>query len=206
MKFQFCWGTDCPDWLLAEIAALSTLTSTKLQLLVAHVADTILGEPLDPEKVVKYTGQDNTNASSLAADARVGGIRYILLSAVGAEVSCPVLDAELQQLGLSVEHAAAFIKVYEEKQATILTKLRLRERINCCSRNFRSSVTVKGVEVAGEIEPIAVLSFQAADDVATVHLNTGPRTRTTVHLTTVDVHVLIQQLNEARRIMKSLQS
>ena len=51
MKFKFCWDTDCPDWLLAEIANLSTLSSVKLRLLVAHVVSTLLGQPLDQSKV-----------------------------------------------------------------------------------------------------------------------------------------------------------
>lgn len=77
MKFQFCWGTDCPDWLLAEIASLSALTSLKLRMLVSHIADSFLGTPIDAAKILKWTGQD---INSPAVQSHIGGIKFVLLS------------------------------------------------------------------------------------------------------------------------------
>ena len=82
MKFKFCWDTDCPDWLLAEIANLSNMSSVKLKLLVGHIAKTITGSQIDTEKVVKWTGEDEAKTA-----ACVGGVRWILEKASGAQVS-----------------------------------------------------------------------------------------------------------------------
>ncbi|KAF2369225.1 hypothetical protein FHG87_000026 [Trinorchestia longiramus] len=197
MKFRLCWGTDCPDWLLSEIAAMSAISSLKLRMLVSHVADTVLGCTLDKGKVAKCVGRDGSAASNLSARARVGGIRYILVSAVGAMVPSEVLDRELQQLGLPLEHTATFTKVYSEKLPAMLVKLHGSDGINCCSGNIRTSVTVKGVEVASEIEPVAIVSFNPSTT-ETISC------RSAVHLSICQVKTLLQQLIEAERIMTSL--
>ena len=31
MKFSFCGGLDCPDWLLAEIAAMASISAVKVK-------------------------------------------------------------------------------------------------------------------------------------------------------------------------------
>ena len=31
MKFTFCGGLDCPDWILAEIAAMSSISAIKVK-------------------------------------------------------------------------------------------------------------------------------------------------------------------------------
>ena len=39
MKFSICGGLDCPDWLLAEIAAMSSVSSLKLKLITSKVGN-----------------------------------------------------------------------------------------------------------------------------------------------------------------------
>ena len=37
MKFSFCGGLDCPDWLLAEIAAMASISAVKVKQISAKV-------------------------------------------------------------------------------------------------------------------------------------------------------------------------
>ena len=39
MKFKLCGGLDCPDWILAEIASLSSISAIKVKQLAAEVRD-----------------------------------------------------------------------------------------------------------------------------------------------------------------------
>lgn len=56
--------------------------------------------------------------------AAVAAVRWVLERAGGAGVDGPVLDSELQQLGLPREHAAALTRVYSEHQARLHQALR----------------------------------------------------------------------------------
>ena len=37
MRFQLCGGLDCPDWVLAEIAAMAKISSVKVRQLASQV-------------------------------------------------------------------------------------------------------------------------------------------------------------------------
>ena len=37
MRFRFCGGEDCPDWLLAEISSLAAVSVVKVRQLTAEV-------------------------------------------------------------------------------------------------------------------------------------------------------------------------
>ena len=37
MKFKLCGGLDCPDWILAEIASLSSISAIKVKQLATEV-------------------------------------------------------------------------------------------------------------------------------------------------------------------------
>ena len=38
MRFRFCGGEDCPDWLLAEISSLAAVSVVKVRQLTAEVS------------------------------------------------------------------------------------------------------------------------------------------------------------------------
>lgn len=202
MKFRFCWDTDCPDWLLAEIATLSTLSSVKLRLLVAHIASSLTGQHLDPVKVSKWTGEED----EAKAKACVGGIRWILEKAAGAQVPASLLDSELQQLGLPKEHAAALTKVYGEQQSAIYNKLNEKNGINCLGGELDIGVDVKGLEVGGDVEPILQLTLapKITDCDSLSSQKTYPSTK--VCMTADQLKMFLHDLCEARQIMKSLVS
>ena len=56
MKFSFCGGLDCPDWLLAEIAAMASISAVKVKQISVKVA-------LNISSQVSSSG--HTQASSL---------------------------------------------------------------------------------------------------------------------------------------------
>jgi len=39
MRFRFCGGEDCPDWLLAEISSLAAVSVVKVRQLTTEVRE-----------------------------------------------------------------------------------------------------------------------------------------------------------------------
>ena len=87
MKFRFCGDLDCPEWVLAQMALLSRLSSLKLKALCVELIKSWLGE----------------SSSDLRSGLDLDRVAKLL--------------AELQQLGLHREHAAALSKVLSEHEA-----------------------------------------------------------------------------------------
>ena len=44
MKFKFCGGLDCPDWLLAEIATMAKISALKVRQLAQEVNSPIFND------------------------------------------------------------------------------------------------------------------------------------------------------------------
>ena len=63
MKFRFCGDLDCPDWLLAEIATLSKLSSERIKFLAVQIIGYCLSGTFNYEKVLKLAA-DNTDGLS----------------------------------------------------------------------------------------------------------------------------------------------
>ena len=42
MKFSFCGGLDCPDWLLAEIAAMASISAVKVKQISVKVTTNLV--------------------------------------------------------------------------------------------------------------------------------------------------------------------
>ena len=51
MKFKFCGEADAPDWVLAEIATISKISSVRVKLLVGQILKGLIEGNLDYEKV-----------------------------------------------------------------------------------------------------------------------------------------------------------
>ncbi|XP_050723103.1 COMM domain-containing protein 4-like [Eriocheir sinensis] len=188
MRFRFCWDVDCPDWLLAEIATLSKLSSVKLRLLSAAVAKSIHGDPLSYDVVTKLSS--DAKLSEDGSQASVAAVRWVLCSAAGAAVTPAVLDSELQQLGLPKEHAAAISRVYGDHLPRLThhlqhTSLKVGGEVQWTCR-------VAGVGVGGGVEPVVELGMEQA----------GGTTK--LALTPTQLHALVHELSEARRLMEAL--
>ena len=44
MRFKFCGGLDCPDWLLAEIATMAKISALKVRQLAQEVNSPIFND------------------------------------------------------------------------------------------------------------------------------------------------------------------
>uniref|UniRef100_A0A6M2DCI1 Protein tabanus bromius n=1 Tax=Xenopsylla cheopis TaxID=163159 RepID=A0A6M2DCI1_XENCH len=122
MRFRFCGGSDCPDWLLAELHALSRLSSVRVRQLATLVVQSMLEEKMDEEKLSKI--MSDTKLDVLSMKAASSCINFVLQSAARHGAVDSALSSELQQLGLPREHSAAICKVYNEQCAAITNKLR----------------------------------------------------------------------------------
>lgn len=188
MRFRFCWDVDCPDWLLAEIATLSKLSSVKLRLLAGSVAKSIYEASLNYDVVTKLS--NDAKLSEDGAQAAVAAVRWVLKSAAGAAVTPSVLDSELQQLGLPKEHAAALTRVYGDHLP------RLTQHLHQTSLKVGGEVQwqcrVAGVAVGADMEPVVELGLEQAGD------------STKIALTPTQLHALVHELSEVRQLMDTI--
>ena len=53
MRFDFCGGIDCPEWVLSEVSILNRMSAIKLKLMLAQMVKKISGQTYDYEKLVK---------------------------------------------------------------------------------------------------------------------------------------------------------
>jgi len=184
MRFQFCWDTDCPDWLLAQVAALSNLQACSIERLAALAVQGILGQPLAKEEVeVAAEGGDSS--------ACLGAVTWVMRRAAGAEVAADTLDAELQQLGLPPPHAAALAAVYAEAAARLTAAAAAPRAANCVGGGLRSKVAVQEFEG----RPVAVLT-----------LGHGPGRDAVVALSPDSLDGLVAGLTEALTRVRALES
>ncbi|CAF0830372.1 unnamed protein product [Rotaria sordida] len=121
MRFRFCGGEDCADWILAEIFTLSKLSSVKLKLLCQQVIQAILTDNLNLSEAQKLVG-DKFESGDLKASIRA--LQYILTMSAKHSVDGQSLLNELTQLGFPKEHANGLVKVYDENFEKLIDKLR----------------------------------------------------------------------------------
>ncbi|XP_014676077.1 PREDICTED: COMM domain-containing protein 4-like [Priapulus caudatus] len=124
MRFKFCGDLDCPDWVLAEIATLSKITSVKMKLLCNQVIADLLGKPIDYNKVSKLTADAKYEIGDIKAS--IACLSFILSSAAKYSVSSESLSNELQQLGLPKEHSTSLCKSYEDSIGMLREELARR--------------------------------------------------------------------------------
>eukprot|EP01135_Chromosphaera_perkinsii_P001905 Nk52_evm54s212 gene=Nk52_evmTU54s212 len=137
MKFRFVGNQDCPDWILAEAACLSKLTSIKVKLLCNQVAAFILakcsmyeaGEVGDQDQKQHkerdpFSAIDFAKLEKIAKDSKMqkedmqavfSFVYFVFMSAVKYKTAADVLGDELQQLGMPKESSSSIIKVYQLK-------------------------------------------------------------------------------------------
>ncbi|XP_077864510.1 COMM domain-containing protein 4-like [Saccoglossus kowalevskii] len=153
MRFRFCGDLDCPDWVLAEIATLSKITSIKMKLLCAQVIKELIGDSIDYTKVFKLTSDAKYEIGDVKG--AIAALSFILTNAAKHSVDGESLSNELQQLGLPKEHSVALCKAYEDKlkvMQEVLRKQSLR-----CKMEERNVVQINNCLVACHLHDIKFL-------------------------------------------------
>ncbi|XP_015364032.1 PREDICTED: COMM domain-containing protein 4 [Diuraphis noxia] len=126
MKFKFCGGGDCPEWLLVQINALSRMTSINMKLLAQCTVNSLLGEPFNLEKAKEL--MDDSKLDVENCKACVAAITYILKNAACHAVPRNYLSNELQQIGLPHEHTSELCRIYLDNLSQI-TKILKHESL-----------------------------------------------------------------------------
>ncbi|OQR77717.1 COMM domain-containing protein 4-like [Tropilaelaps mercedesae] len=117
MRFKFCGGLDCPDWLLAAFASLAKVSSIKVRSGAGQLARAMAEGRVDSETLAAAR-EKLTNSEDVAA------VHEVLKLALRSQVEEAVLIDELQQLGLPREHSTGLGKAYAEFKARAVERLR----------------------------------------------------------------------------------
>ena len=100
---------------------LSKISSVRIKLLAAQVANEISGTPIDYVKVEKLTadsGFDTTDVKAIIA-----AIHFVLVNSSKYDADDQVVATELQQLGLPKEHSESLCRAYRDKRALLRSHL-----------------------------------------------------------------------------------
>mmetsp|Transcript_15742 Transcript_15742/g.26274 ORF Transcript_15742/g.26274 Transcript_15742/m.26274 type:complete len:211 (+) Transcript_15742:75-707(+) len=112
MKFRFCGDLDCPDWVLAEVATLSKLTSIRTKILAVQILGYCIAGAFNYDKVLKIA---KDNADGLAdLKGSIAAVHFIVANAAKHDLDEASLVQEIQQLGLPKENSDAIGRQYRE--------------------------------------------------------------------------------------------
>ncbi|KAF8368650.1 hypothetical protein PRIPAC_86479, partial [Pristionchus pacificus] len=119
-RFNFLNGLDCPDWLLAEIAEISKMTTIKYKLLCGVVLNRLSTATLNEIDTSKYVNE-SLDGDSIARI--MTATSYIIENATLSITPTSDLIRELEQLGMTSEHSRILGKSIEYSpnlQSTLL--------------------------------------------------------------------------------------
>lgn len=117
MKFQFCGGNDCPEWVIANIAIVSKLTVIQLRLTLNLLVKNITtSNTLNIEGLRKRCKNLKTDSE---ANALYATLIYILKASSRFNISDAILTEELEQMGLSYILAKSVQRSYVKEKEKI---------------------------------------------------------------------------------------
>lgn len=117
MKFKFCGGIDCPDWLISEITYLNKINAVKLRIISSAMCTSLSNGGKDYSKITKMLEEINFSHEEISII--IGVLYFIFKSSVKFQVDSVILNQELQQLGLPQENADSMVKVYKSNSKAI---------------------------------------------------------------------------------------
>lgn len=201
-KFRFCGEQDCPDWILAETAVLSRLSSVRMKLVAKLVIGSLLGQPMNYEKLNKYTTSSRVQFASADTKAMIAALTFIYSNATRFDVAEDVLLAELEQLGLPIDIAKSMTKTFtayvsELKEYFAKQTLRLP---TISDVSWRVDY-IMASSLAGEVDGFSVRVNLQTDKVV------EGQPKDVSFETSVDkLAVLVNELKQAKLLMTSLSS
>ena len=198
MRFRFCGDLDCPDWVLAEIATLSKITSVKMRLLCSQVIRDLTGEGIDYAKVEKLTSDAKYELSDIKAS--IAALSFILSSAAKYSVDGESLSNELQQLGLPKEHAVALCKVYQDNLAKLQSSFQERSlKLDKLSNmEWRVDYVLGSSELKEVKEPEVQLKFDKSGG------TTSKPEAVSFTISSDKFRVLLSEMKQAQNFMEGL--
>lgn len=120
MKFRFCGGLDAPDWILAEVAVLSKMSSIRIKLICRQVITHLLGRPFDYDKCHRLTTSERIKLDADEKKALLAALRFMLGNAAKFDVDgTQELPLEFAQLGLPADVCASMCKEYTKCKAAM---------------------------------------------------------------------------------------
>ncbi|CAF0776949.1 unnamed protein product [Brachionus calyciflorus] len=198
MKFRFCGDLDCPDWVLAEIATISKISSIKARQLASLVAQSIVtNEQLENEKLEKLANDSKLEINDIKACVAL--IEFVLKCSTKHSCNGETLSSELQQLGLPKEHSTSICKVFDDNQTKLETclkdaslKLNSLEEVSWRVDYIFSSSLLNKI-----CEPMANLKFRI-NNIENVH---NPLESFTITLDSTKLKLLLHELRQVRNLM-----
>eukprot|EP01035_Chromulina_nebulosa_P019533 gene19533-25431_t len=109
MKFRFCGDLDCPDWILAEIAILSKLTSVRIKVLTTQIIAYSVAGNFDYNKILKLASDNEDGINEIKG--AIAATHFIITNACKHDVDELSLIQEIQQLGLPKENSEALADI-----------------------------------------------------------------------------------------------
>lgn len=191
MRFKFCGGGDAPEWLLAEVGTISTLSSVRVKLLAGNILKGLCDGAFDYAKVTKLAQQHGDEADVRAA---VAALHFMLLNAGRYGLEEAALCKELEQLGLPKEHADAISKTFAKDKGRL-------------SDTLQNSVLSLGTAELRDWDVNLTLATSSGDpESASVRLHFGPGLLgrpegLSVEADEVKFRILLHELKAAREAM-----
>lgn len=100
MRFRFCGDLDCPDWVLAEVATLSKMTSVRIRILVIQILSYCLQGTFNYEKVLKLAADNADGISDIKGS--IAAVHFMITNAAKHDLDEGSLVMEIQQLGIII--------------------------------------------------------------------------------------------------------
>lgn len=206
MKFKFCGEQDCPDWILAEMAILSKLSSVRVRLLAKQLFVHIIDQtPLVYEKLNKYASSTRVVLDDYELKAVINTIFFIMTNAARFNVEPVILYPELEQLGLPSDVSKSLAKMYMAYKEALAKKLASQtlKLNNLASVQWRVSYIVDSsvAEATAAPEARLVLDIQPSKSIFTPKQQ-QQQVVFDASLDTVDL--LLRELLECQNICESL--
>jgi COMM domain containing 4 len=120
MRFRFCGDLDCPDWLLAEVAAMAQLEKHDMSIIATEVLSFILKRAgdgfVDGTECAVNLVEKLPSISVSHLEGFSVAVHFMLTNSAKHNVDSSSLSQEIMQLGMDREHAAVIKDIYENNK------------------------------------------------------------------------------------------